>query len=120
MIWCCDKFKRIKNDVFVNVKIRYNFLLSHEKMLTIPLSAFSHQSIKICFFFYSIINHTKKNITITRNNNSYLTSLKIQCLNKNGKNYQAENTKGEKKGEIIIIIIIMIIIIVIVIVIVPF
>ena len=25
LIQCCDKLKQIKNDVFVNVEVRYNF-----------------------------------------------------------------------------------------------
>ena len=29
-IQCCDKFKQMKNDVFVNFKVRYIFELSHE------------------------------------------------------------------------------------------
>ena len=37
LIYCCNKFKQIRNDVFVNVKIRYNFWLSHENKFTIPL-----------------------------------------------------------------------------------
>ena len=30
LIWCCGKFKQIRNDFFVNVKIRYTFWLPHE------------------------------------------------------------------------------------------
>ena len=30
LLWCCDKFKQIRNEVFVNVKKRCNLQLSHE------------------------------------------------------------------------------------------
>ena len=38
LIWCYDKFEQITNDVFVNVKIKYNFWLLHENNFTIPLA----------------------------------------------------------------------------------
>ena len=37
LIWSCDKFKQIRNDVSVNFKIRYNFKLSLENKFTITI-----------------------------------------------------------------------------------
>ena len=35
---CCDKLKKIKNGVFVNVKVKYISLLSHENKFTVSLT----------------------------------------------------------------------------------
>ena len=37
LVWCCDEFKQMTNDVFVNVKIRCNFWLSRKYKFPIPL-----------------------------------------------------------------------------------
>ena len=37
LIQSCDKLKQIKNEVFVNIEVRYIFHLSYENKFTIPL-----------------------------------------------------------------------------------
>ena len=53
MIWCCDRFKRIRNDVSVYVKIRHNFWLSHENKFTVTLTDVLLSSVKE---IYRLIN----------------------------------------------------------------
>ena len=38
LIYCCNELKQIKKDVYVNVKVRYIFQLSHENKFTVGLT----------------------------------------------------------------------------------